>query len=44
MRGVGPFLHVDSEDRPKNIFVTENTLHFANDQQPYLLLPIIPDR
>jgi uncharacterized protein len=44
MRGVGPFLHIDPEDRPKNIFMTQNTLHFANDQQPYLLLPIIPDR
>jgi predicted acyl esterase len=44
MKGVGPFLHIDSDDRPDSIFVTTNTLHFAKDLQPYLLLPIIPDR
>jgi hypothetical protein len=44
MKGVGPFLHIDPDDRPDSIFVTTNTLHFAKDQQPYLLLPIISDR
>ena len=44
MKGVGPFLHIDPDDRPASIFVTQNTLHFSKDQQPYLLLPIIPDR
>jgi uncharacterized protein len=44
MKGVGPFLHIDPQDRPDSIFLTTNTLHFAKDQQPYLLLPIIPDR
>ena len=44
MKGVGPFLHIDPDDRPDSIFVTQNTLHFSKDQQPYLLLPIIPDR
>jgi predicted acyl esterase len=44
MKGVGPFLHIDSDDRPPEIFATRNTLHFAADQQPYVLLPIIPDR
>jgi len=44
MKGVGPFLHIDTQDRPDSIFLTTNTLHFAKDQQPYLLLPIIPDR
>ncbi|MFZ2065053.1 MAG: CocE/NonD family hydrolase [Xanthobacteraceae bacterium] len=44
MKGVGPFLHVDSGDRPADIFVTRNTLHFAAGRQPYLLLPIIPPR
>ncbi|HYA06330.1 MAG TPA: CocE/NonD family hydrolase [Xanthobacteraceae bacterium] len=42
MKGVGPFLHVDADDRPAAIFVTRNTLHFAAGRQPYLLLPIIP--
>lgn len=44
MKGVGPFLHVDPDDRPSDIFVTRNTLHFAAGRQPYLLLPIIPPR
>ncbi|MGB6939650.1 MAG: CocE/NonD family hydrolase [Xanthobacteraceae bacterium] len=43
MKGVGPFLHIDSDDRPAHIFATRNTLHFAAGQEPYLLLPIIPD-
>jgi len=42
MKGVGPFLHVDPNDRPAEVFGTRNTLHFAADRQPYLLLPIIP--
>ena len=44
MRGVGPFLHVDPDDRPPAIFATQNTLHISKDQQPYPLLPIIPER
>jgi predicted acyl esterase len=44
MKGVGPFLHVDPDDRRSSLFVTENTLHFAKDKQPYLLLPVIPER
>jgi len=44
MKGVGPFLHVDPEDRQPAVFVTQNTLHFSKDQRPYLLLPIIPAR
>ncbi|MGB6661404.1 MAG: CocE/NonD family hydrolase [Xanthobacteraceae bacterium] len=43
MKGVGPFLHIDFDDRPAHIFATRNTLHFAAGQEPYLLLPIIPD-
>jgi hypothetical protein len=44
MKGVGPFIHVDPDDRPHNLFATQNTLHFSRKQQPYLLLPIIPER
>ena len=44
MKGVGPFLHVDRDDRPAALFATENALHFGKDKQPYLLLPIIPER
>jgi predicted acyl esterase len=44
MKGVGPFLHIDPDDRPPGIFATQNTLHFSERQRPYLLLPIIPER
>jgi uncharacterized protein len=42
MRGVGPFTHGDPCDRPPEIFGGTNTLHFAPERAPYLLLPIIP--
>ncbi len=42
MKGVGPFLHIDPDDRPAAIFGGKNTLHFAAGLQPYLLLPVIP--
>ncbi|MGA8610989.1 MAG: CocE/NonD family hydrolase [Xanthobacteraceae bacterium] len=44
MKGVGPFLHIDADDRPPEVFATRNTLHFAAGRQPYVLLPIIPER
>jgi hypothetical protein len=44
MKGVGPFLHIDPDDRPSGLFAPQNTLHFSKDQRPYLLLPIIPER
>jgi len=44
LSGVGPFLHADTRDRPASIFAGTNTLHFSRDQQPYLLLPIIPPK
>ena len=43
MKGVGPFLHIDPDDRNLEIFACRNTLHFAADKAPYLLLPIIPE-
>lgn len=43
MKGVGPFLHIDSDDRPAAVFARRNTLHFAAARQPYILLPIIPN-
>jgi predicted acyl esterase len=42
MKGVGPFLHIDPDDRPPAVFGGRNTLHFATGKQPYLLLPVIP--
>jgi predicted acyl esterase len=44
LRGVGPFLHENPKNRPRDIFAGTNALHFAPDRQPYLLLPIIPPR
>lgn len=42
MKGVGPFLHIDNDDRPAKVFANRNTLHFAKGQEPHLLLPVIP--
>ena len=42
LRGVGPFIHSEPRDRPATIFGGKHTLHFAEDQQPWLMLPIIP--
>ena len=39
MKGVGPFLHIDPQDRADG---SPNTLHFEAGKQPYLLLPVIP--
>jgi uncharacterized protein len=44
MKGVGPFLHIDPDDRPPKIFGSKNTLHFVADKQPYVLLPVIPPK
>jgi predicted acyl esterase len=43
MKGVGPFLHIDKDDRPARLFAGRNMLHFAPGREPYLLLPIIPE-
>jgi hypothetical protein len=39
---IGPFKHVNAQDRPPEIFGGTNALHWGARQQPYLLLPIIP--
>ncbi|MGZ6243135.1 MAG: CocE/NonD family hydrolase [Candidatus Binataceae bacterium] len=41
MKGVGPFVHIDADDRPASIFQCRNTLHFRTDAMPYVLLPVI---
>ncbi|HET7671226.1 MAG TPA: CocE/NonD family hydrolase C-terminal non-catalytic domain-containing protein, partial [Burkholderiales bacterium] len=40
MKGCGPFTHDDPTDRPPAIFGGKVTVHF--EQQPYVLLPVIP--
>ena len=42
MRGCGPFVHDDPTDRPPAIFGGKVTLHFGNDRQAHVLLPVIP--
>ena len=44
MKGVGPFTHTHSRDRPPEIFGGTNTLHFTAGKMPYVLLPVIPYR
>ena len=42
MKGCGPFVHDDPEDRPVEIFGGATTLHASPEQAPFLLLPVIP--
>jgi predicted acyl esterase len=44
LKGCGPFLHDDPVDRPVDLFGGVTSLHFAPDSQPFLLLPVIPQR
>ena len=43
MRGCGPFVHDDPTDRPESTFAGKVTLHASADQQPYVLVPVIPN-
>jgi len=42
LRGSGPFLHDDPEDRPRAVFGGRNTIHTGGASASYLLLPVIP--
>ena len=42
MKGCGPFVHDDPDDRPVKVFGRKVTLHFSDTQVPRLLLPVIP--
>ncbi len=42
LKGSGPFLHDDPEDRPLSVFGGINTLHFDPENPPFVLLPVIP--
>lgn len=44
MRGSGPFLHDDPQDRPTDVFGGTTTIHFADAWQNSILLPIIGRR
>lgn len=42
-RGVGPFRHADSRDRPAQVFGRRVTIHMGGPHDSRLLVPIIPD-
>ena len=42
MRGSGPFLHNNPDDRPAEIFGGKTTIYSGQNKGSYLLLPIIP--
>jgi hypothetical protein len=42
MRGCGPFLHDEPDDRPPAVFGGQVTLYFGPNQPAHLLLPVIP--
>ena len=44
LRGCGPFLHDDPEDRPKHRFGGSCRLHLGPDHAAYVLLPVVPPR
>ncbi len=44
LRGCGPFLHNDPDDRPEAVFGGKNTLHAGGSKPSYVLVPIIPKR
>ena len=44
LRGCGPFLHDDPQDRPTEVFGGQTILHTGPDQPAYVLLPVIPSK
>jgi uncharacterized protein len=44
MRGCGPFLHDDPEDRPPATFGGKVTLHLGPQRPAHVLLPVIPPK
>ncbi len=43
LRGSGPFLHDDPEDRPSSVFGGDVTLHTGGEHESYLMLPFVPE-
>jgi predicted acyl esterase len=44
MRGCGPFLHDDPDDRPEAIFGGKSTVHAGGERSSFVLVPIIPKK
>jgi predicted acyl esterase len=43
LRGSGPFLHDDPDDRPPEIFGGTVTIHTGGEHGSYLMLPFVPE-
>jgi hypothetical protein len=41
-RGVGPFVHNDPDDRPRETFSGKVTIHLGGETDSHILLPIVP--
>lgn len=44
LRGCGPFIHDDEEDRPKAVYGGTTTLHQSGSFTPYILIPLTEGR
>ena len=44
MKGCGPFVHDDPDDRPAAVFGGTTTLHFAPGMPAYVLVPVVPKK
>ena len=42
MKGCGPFLHDDPDDRPAGLFGGKNTIHAGGKTPSFVLVPVIP--
>ncbi len=44
MKGCGPFIHDDPDDRPPAVFEGRTTIHGGGQHRSYVLLPVIPPK
>ncbi len=44
LKGCGPFLHNDPQDRPEAVFGGKNTIYAGGQRNSYVLVPIIPKK
>jgi predicted acyl esterase len=42
MKGCGPFLHNDPDDRPEALFGGKNTIYAGGENRSFVLVPIVP--
>lgn len=44
LKGSGPYIHIDPDDRPTAIYGGTTTVHTGPDRAAFLLLPVIPPK